>query len=145
MHSRKSRTFRSYIRNARARVGKVAGARDISNQYLSRCLFDSSLYTFSFSFFPLHSLSLHSQGLLMPRLEFDALEEIISFPAISRRDNEGRTCRAIQDSTQCVYIYIYNPHLEIVDKSKRREICPGTTRLLLIYRPEMRGHESWRA
>lgn len=63
MHSRKSRTFRSYIRNARARVGKVAGTRDISNRYRSRCLFDSSFILFLFPFlsfllFPPLSLSL---------------------------------------------------------------------------------------
>lgn len=96
MHSRKSRTFRSYIRNARARVGKVAGTRDISNRYRSRCLFDSSFILFLFSFlsflfflpslFLSHSLSVQPRRLLMPRLEFDTLErmEIISFPAVSR-------------------------------------------------------------
>lgn len=122
MHSRKSRTFRSYIRNARARVGKVAGTRDISNRYRSRCLFDSSFILFLFPFlsfllFPPLSLSLslflHNQGLLMPRLEFDTLENrgnyiVFPFPAVSR---------ATQDSTR-VYIRISKS----MDKSRKRNL-----------------------
>lgn len=143
MHSRKSRTFRSYIRNARARVGKVAETRDISNRYRSRCLFDSSfiLFLFFFLFPPLSLfLSLHSQGLLMPRLEFDTLEKRGNYIVSRRFERITRgTCRVAQDSAR---VYIYISASRNLWTNLGREICPGTTRLLLIYCREMRGHES---
>lgn len=78
----------------------------------TRLLYFFFFLSFPFFFF-LPSLFLHNQGLLMPRLEFDTLENrgnyiVFPFPAVSR---------ATQDSTR-VYIRISKS----MDKSRKRNL-----------------------
>lgn len=126
MHSRKSRTFRSYIRNARARVGKVAGTRDISNRYRSRCLFDSSfiLFLFFLSFSSSLSLSLSPQPRIINASSrvWHAREawKLYRFPPF-REDNE-RNVPSRSRFGACIYIYIYIRVSKSMDKSGKRNL-----------------------
>lgn len=150
MHSRKSRTVRSYIKNARVGVGKVAETRDISSQYRSAV---SWIHPLPFFTLP-RSLSLSiylSISVLLSRIitvSSTTLKSrgnyiVFSLPVVVLSFADLKSVNQAIHKNLTEY-YVHLDAFRNADSSKEK-FASVTTRLLLIYRLVTCGHRTARA